>query len=54
MKLTPVIKAVLPQVIELARTLTPADIAKEIGTSPVTVRRILGNLPQLIAQLEAP
>lgn len=52
-KLTPAIRAMLPRVIELAATLTPVDIAKEIGTAPTTVRRILGSLPQLIEQLEA-
>jgi DNA-binding IclR family transcriptional regulator len=51
MKLTPRIEEILPRVIELARTMTAADIAQHVGTSPSTVRRILGSLPQLIAQL---
>jgi predicted ArsR family transcriptional regulator len=53
MKLTPAIKTALPRVLELASTLTPADIAKEVGITQTTVRRILGNLPALIAQLES-
>jgi DNA-binding IclR family transcriptional regulator len=53
MKLTPAVKKALPRVIELAPNTAPADIARIVGITPSTVRRILGSLPQLIAQLEA-